>query len=98
MELPAFQLANLFTLGSPLWLVQPLLDDHSGRKPRNVGRWVNVHAQGDLIGSWLKPAFQADQDYAVPNFGGGDAHGSCFVVGNTSVQHDIVAADVLSHA
>jgi len=98
VELPAFRLANLFTLGSPLWLVQPLLDDRSGRKPRNVGRWVNVHAQGDLIGSWLKPGFQADQDYAVPNFGGGDAHGSYFVVGNTSVQHDIVAADVLSHA
>src|SRR5215472_8147432 len=26
-ELPAFQLTNLFTLGSPLWLVQYLLDD-----------------------------------------------------------------------
>ncbi len=94
MELPTFRLANLFTLGSPLWLVQPLLDDRSGRKPRNVGRWVNVHAQGDLIGSWLKPGFQVDQDYAVPNFGGGDAHESYFVVGNMQVQHDIVAADV----
>jgi hypothetical protein len=98
VELPAFRLDNFFTLGSPLWLVQSLLDDRSGRKPRNAGRWVNVHAQGDLIGSWLKPGFLVDQDFAVPNFGGGDAHGSYFVVGNVQVQHDIVAADVLSPA
>ncbi len=98
VELPALQLANLFTLGSPLWLVQSLLDERSGRKTRNVGRWVNVHAQGDLIGSWLKPGFQVDQDYAVADFGSGDAHGSYFVVGNTQVQHDIVAVDVLSAA
>lgn len=95
VELPGFQLANLFTLGSPLWLVAPFLDDHSGRKPHTVRRWVNIHAQGDLIGSWLKPGFEVDQDYAVPNFGNGDAHGSYFVPGNVQVQQDIVAADIL---
>jgi len=44
-ELPAFRLVNLFTPGSPLWLVQPLLDDRSGRRARNVERWANIHTQ-----------------------------------------------------
>jgi hypothetical protein len=96
-ELPVFQLTNLFTLGSPLWLVQYLLDDPSGRKPLNVANWVNIHAQGDLIGSWLNPGFQVDQDYAVRDFSNGaDAHDSYFLDGNVAVQRDIVAATILS--
>src|SRR5204863_7889770 len=83
VELPAFQLADLFTLGSPIWAVHQLLDDRSGRKPRNTGKWVNIHAQGDVIGSWLTPGFRVDKDYAVPNFGNtNDAHGSYFFPGN----------------
>jgi len=98
-ELPAFQLTNLFTLGSPLWLVQYLLDDPSGRKPANVANWLNIHAQGDLIGSWLNPAFQVDQDYAVPDFSGGvDAHDSYFLKGNVAVQRDIVAANIIAQS
>jgi len=96
-ELPAFQLTNLFTLGSPLWLVKDLLDDPSGRKPANVANWVNIHAQGDLIGSWLNPGFQVDQDFAVLDFSKGvDAHDSYFLNGNVAVQRDIVAATILS--
>jgi hypothetical protein len=94
-EIPALQLAHLFTLGSPLWLVHYLLDDPSGRKPRNVANWVNVHAQGDVIGAGLTPGFQVDADYAVANFGGGDPHASYFVVGNAAVEHDIVAVAIL---
>lgn len=95
VELPTLHLTNLFTLGCPLWLVHYLLDDRSGRKPRNVGTWVNIHAQGDPIGSGLTPGFQVDEDHAVPNFGGSDAHESYFLDGNVAVQRDIVATHVL---
>jgi metacaspase-1 len=94
-EEPAFQLANLFTLGSPLWLVHYLLDDVSGRRPRNVANWVNIHAQGDMIGAGLTPGFRVDADYAVASFGSGDPHGSYFVSGNVAVERDIVAATIL---
>ncbi len=95
VELPAFQLADLFTLGSPLWMVQQLLDDRSGRKPRNTGKWVNIHAQGDVIGSWLRPGFRVDQDYAVPDFSNGkDPHGSYFLPGNAAVQEKIVEVTI----
>ena len=95
-ELPKFKLVNLFTLGSPLWMVHYLLDDRSGRKPRNTHRWINIDAQGDVIGAGLKPGFQVDQDFAVPNFGNtNDAHNSYFLPGNTAVQRDIVAKIIL---
>jgi hypothetical protein len=94
-ELPAFQLAHLFTLGSPLWLVHYLLDDSSGRKPHNVANWINIHAQGDMIGAGLTPGFQDDADYGVASFGAGDPHGSYFVNGNVAVEHDLVAVTIL---
>jgi hypothetical protein len=96
VELPNLKLTNLFTLGSPLWLVHYLLDDRSGRKPRNTKKWVNIDAQGDPIGAGLKPGFQVDQDFAVPNFGTpNDPHNSYFRQGNTAVLRDIVAKVVL---
>lgn len=96
VELPAFQRVDLFTLGSPLWMVQQLLDDRSGRKPRNTRKWVNIHAQGDAIGSWLKPGFRVDKDLSVPNFGNGnDPHGSYFLSGNAAVQRDIVKVTIV---
>jgi len=94
-ETPALQLAHLFTLGCPLWLVHYLLDDTSGRKPRNVANWVNVHAQGDLIGAGLTPGFQVDADNAVASFGNGDPHASYFVADNVAVERDIVAVTIL---
>lgn len=94
-ELPNFKLTNLFTLGSPLWLVRYLLEDSSGHKPGDVANWVNIHAQGDLISNWLRPDFQVDQDYGVPDFGGSDAHNSYLLDGNVAVQRDIVAANIL---
>ncbi|HEX5501126.1 MAG TPA: hypothetical protein VFW96_00805 [Thermomicrobiales bacterium] len=94
-ELPGLRVGGLFTLGSPLWLVRRLLDDPSGRKPGGVADWVNVHARGDLVGSWLKPAYRDDQDYEVPTRGD-DAHGSYFVEGNVEVQRDIVARAILA--
>jgi hypothetical protein len=93
-ELPGLRVADLFTLGSPLWLVRRLLEERSGRKPADVDNFVNVHARGDFVGSWLRPAFQVDKDYEVPTIGP-DAHGSYFVEGNVPVQENIVASDVL---
>lgn len=96
VELPAFQLADLFTLGSPLWMVQQLLNDRSGRKPRNTGKWVNIHAQGDVIGSWLTPGFRVDKDFSVPDFhNSNDPHGSYFLPGNAAVQRDIVEVTIV---
>jgi metacaspase-1 len=94
-ELPSLQLAHLFTLGSPLWLVHYLLENTSGRKPHNVANWVNVHAQGDPIGAGLTPGFQVDADFLVPTFDNANPHGSYFEAGNVAVEYDIVAVDIL---
>ncbi len=96
VELPTLSVANLLTLGSPLWMVRHLLEDKSGRKPSRVGEWVNVHARGDLVGSWLKRGFQVDRDFLVPSVGGVSPHSSYFVEGNEAVQRDIVAKTILS--
>ena len=95
VELPALKIADLFTLGSPLWLVRRLLEDSSGRKPGQLAFWMNVDARGDLVGSWLSPVFDLDRDYQVPAYGAGDPHGSYFVQGNETVQRDLVASTIL---
>jgi hypothetical protein len=93
-EAPTLKVVNLFTLGSPLWLVRPFLEERSGKRPSPVEFWMNVHARGDLVGSWLKPGFKVDRDYEVPSVGN-DAHGSYFVKGNEAVQRDLIASRVL---
>jgi hypothetical protein len=93
-ELPGLRVANLFTLGSPLWLVRLLLEDRSGRRPPSIGFWMNVHARGDLVGSWLKPGFAVQRDYEVPSFGS-DAHASYFAKGNEAVQRDLIASRIV---
>lgn len=94
-EIPDLPITDLITLGSPLWLVRRLLQDSSGRKPPQTATWLNIHAERDPVGSYLRPAFAVDNDYLVPSMGP-DAHGSYFVSGNTLVQHDIIAAAVLA--
>jgi metacaspase-1 len=94
-EQPTLQIANFVTLGCPLWVTRPFLDDRSGRKPAEDAAWINVFAQTDVVGAPLSASFQVDHDFGVPNFGGGDAHGSYFVAGNVLVQRDIVAPAIL---
>ena len=36
-----------------------------------------------------------DKEFEVPNFGGGDAHGSYFAPGNEAVQRDIIVQTIL---
>jgi hypothetical protein len=98
VEMPTLKAGYLFTLGSPLWLVRHMLEDRSGRKPGQLAHWINIHARGDLVGSWLQPAFRVDKDFAVPDFGGVGAHSSYFVTNNEAVQRDIIAQYVLSEA
>jgi hypothetical protein len=93
-EIPSLRIAMLATLGSPLWAVRRFLDDKTGRKPPNVGTWVNVHARLDVVGSWLAPAFRVDRDFEVPNFGQ-EPHGSYFWSDNDTVQKDLVARYLL---
>ena len=95
IELPTLRTANLVTLGSPLWLVRRLLEDSSGRKPATLATWLNITARGDVVGSWLSPAFVVDKDFQVPHFGEDDPHGSYFVAGNEAVQRDLVAQIIL---
>lgn len=94
-EQPTLRVANLITLGSPLWAVRRFLDDRSGRKPGQVGTWVNVHARGDVVGAWLSAGFRVDKEFEVPNFGTAGAHSSYFVPHNEAVQRDIVKRFVL---
>lgn len=86
---PDFKVADLFTLGSPLWLVRRFLDRRDGARPASVGHWVNIHARGDAIGSWLKPGFDVDKDYEVPSVGD-SPHGSYFHHDNTQVLRDLI--------
>lgn len=94
-EAPTLRVNHLITLGSPLWLVRPFLQDRSGQKPAQTATWLNVHAAGDPIGSYLRPAFAVDQDVLVPTFGP-DPHGSYFAAGNAPVQRDLIARAILS--
>jgi hypothetical protein len=94
-EQPTLRVANLLTLGSPLWAVRRFLDDRSGRKPGQVASWVNVHARGDVVGSWLSSGFRVDKEFEVPAFGAAGAHSSYFEPHNEAVQRDIAARFVL---
>jgi hypothetical protein len=99
VEQPSLKVANLITLGSPLWLVRPLLDYHSGEKPADGARWLNIFAEGDVVGAYLHPSFQVDDDEEAPNFGGtGDPHDSYFLAGNAAVQQALVAKAILGGA
>ncbi len=94
-EIPALSVVNLFTLGSPLWLVRRFLEDRSGRKPGQVANWLNIHARGDAVGAWLSQGFRVDREWEVPNVGRGGAHSSYFLPDNAAVQRDIIAQYVL---
>lgn len=93
-EQPGLTIANLFTLGSPLWGVRWLLEERSGRKPGNLTTWVNIHAVFDIVGSWLKPGFRVDHDYQVPTMGR-TPHGSYFESANDLVQKELITPLVL---
>lgn len=93
-EVPGLEVRSLVTLGSPLWMVRRLLDERSGVKPPNLTQWQNIHARGDVIGSWLKPAYRTDSEFEVPSIGN-NAHASYFNRENQAVQEQLVAPFIL---
>jgi len=95
-ELPALGVANLMTMGSPLWMVRPFLTDRSGRKPGNITRWTNVHTRGDLVGSWLRPGFRVDNDQEVPGLANIGPHSSYFERHNQPVLKSIMSRWILA--
>jgi hypothetical protein len=100
--------ANFFTVGSALSLppVRSSLRaaNRDGRRPRLVNRWINVDAQGDLVGGALADRFAVDVEKleieptgCERNLGGlgwynlGCAHGSYFRPENRLVNQQIFA-------
>jgi hypothetical protein len=101
------QVHNFFTVGAALSIapvkmrLRPANQD--GRRPAMVRRWVNLNAQGDVVGGPLQGRpFQVDDDFPnlVP-YGCGSfvgivnpvcAHGSYFKAGNIPVNRDIFGA------
>lgn len=94
--LPSLGVVNLMTMGSPLWMVRPFLVDRSGRKPGNVARWINVHARGDIVGSWLRPGFGVDLDQEVPGIANIGPHSSYFERHNEPVLRAIMSHWILA--
>ena len=97
---------NFITVGAALSLgpvkfrLRPANRD--GRRPAMVRRWVNVSAQGDVVGGRLQNRpYKVDHDFPnVDPFGCDDvfglvspvcAHSSYFVAGNDPVNRDIFA-------
>lgn len=77
-----------------------LPQNRNGKRPPSVRRWVNLDAQGDVVGGALKGVpFEVDFEYLnVPPFDCGAflgivspvcAHGSYFIRGNAAVNRDI---------
>ena len=100
--------ANFFTVGSALSLppVRGSLRtaNRDGRRPHLVNRWINVDAQGDLVGGALADRFAVDVEKleiepagCERNLGGlgwynfGCAHGSYFRSENRLVNQQIFA-------
>lgn len=96
---------NFFTVGSALSIPQVksrlLPEFRDGRKPRVVRNWLNLGAEGDPIGGWLRGRpFQDDREFVnLPAVGCSKflrllsnpicAHSSYFEKANTLVNRDI---------
>ncbi len=103
--LPADSVHNFFTVGSALSIPpvksRLLPEVRDGRKPRLVRQWLNLDAQGDPVGGWLRgQPFQVDREFPnLPAVGCTRilwilpdpvcAHSSYFVDANVEVNRDI---------
>jgi hypothetical protein len=99
---------NFFTAGSALSIspVRSSLRDQNkdGRRPAQVDRWINLDAEGDLVGGTLLDMFAVDVEVLGLNptdcqrnlwgygwYELGCAHQSYFLANNDAVNHDIFA-------
>ncbi|MFO0801373.1 MAG: caspase family protein [Gemmataceae bacterium] len=99
------RVANLFTAGAALSIgaVRWKLG-LGGRRPAQVGRWVNVDAKGDSVGGALAGNYPVDFDYTDVEPTGctrgwfgynlSCAHGSYFNPDNLTVNRDIFARHI----
>ncbi|UKO99144.1 hypothetical protein [Nostoc sp. UHCC 0870] len=99
------QVSNFFTVGSALSIgpVRASLrpENQDGRRPSMVNKWINLDAQGDLVGGMLGDMFEITQENLglqpigclLEWFGYrlSCAHSSYFVGENTTVNRDIFA-------
>lgn len=111
------RVAHFFTVGSALSIgpVQEKLrpanrPPQGGRAPfpALANRWINLDAQGDLVGGSLSRRFPVSREYLnlLPTtcpkrlwgYDLGCAHGSYFQASNTAVNRDIFAAHLLDQA
>ncbi len=111
------RVAHFFTVGSALSIgpVQETLrpanrPPQGGRAPfpSLVNSWINLDAQGDLVGGSLSRRFPVSREYLnlLPTtcpkrlwgYDLGCAHGSYFQASNTAVNRDIFAAHLLDRA
>jgi hypothetical protein len=111
------RVAHFFTVGSALSIgpVQETL--RPANRPPQGGRapfpslansWINLDAQGDLVGGSLSRRFPVSREYLnlLPTtcpkrlwgYDLGCAHGSYFQASNTAVNRDIFAAHLLDQA
>jgi hypothetical protein len=101
------RIRNLFTVGAALSIAPVKLRlrpaNQDGRRPATVRRWVNLNANGDVVGGPLQDRpYQVDADYAnLDPFGCASflgivnpvcAHSSYFQAGNVAVNRDIFGA------
>jgi hypothetical protein len=111
------RVAHFFTVGSAL-SIGPVQDTlRPGNRPPQGGRapfpalannWINLDAQGDLVGGSLNRRFPVSREYLnlLPTtcpkrlwgYDLGCAHGSYFQASNTAVNRDIFAAHLLDQA
>ncbi|MBD2665495.1 hypothetical protein B6N60_04357 [Richelia sinica FACHB-800] len=103
------QVSNFFTVGSALSIgpVRTSLrpENQDGRRPSMVNKWINLDAQGDLVGGMLGDMFEITQENLGLQPAGcllelfgyrlSCAHGSYFVKENTTVNRDIFAHCIL---
>lgn len=103
------QVSNFFTVGSALSIgpVRASLrsENQDGRRPSMVNKWINLDAQGDLVGGMLGDMFEITQENLslqpigclLEWFGYSlsCAHHSYFVKENTTVNRDIFAQSIL---
>jgi hypothetical protein len=111
------RVAHFFTVGSALSIgpVQETLrpanrPPQGGRAPfpSLANNWINLDAQGDLVGGSLARRFPVSREYLnlLPTtcakrlwgYDLGCAHGSYFQASNTAVNRDIFAAHLLDQA
>ena len=113
----AGRVAHFFTVGSALSIgpvqetLRPANRPPQGGKapfPSLANIWVNLDAQGDLVGGSLSRRFPVSREYLnlLPTtcpkrlwgYDLGCAHGSYFQASNTAVNRDIFAAHLLDRA